>query len=209
MAAIPNYDALKDEIDDWLNRDDLGTTAETFIWLAEEELRRDRRVRRQSERTFTVSSESENLPTGFVEMEALYHDGPTYYHEIEIVSADMLAEIKRRNGADTGTPTHAAIINGTSVRLAPAPDESYDLRLVWWETVPHLGSSRPTNWLIDNHSDIYLFASLVQSAPYVRDEERLPMWRMELERRLEDMHTDSERKRYSGSLVKQTRNPIP
>lgn len=201
--AIDSYAGLKTAIQDWLLDQVDESTSETLIHLAEQALRRDRRVRRQIEQSFTVDSESESLPSRFVELESLYHDGSTYYHEIDTVSADHLAEIKRRSGGEDGAPTHAALIDGSSIRFAPVPDEAYDLRLVWWETIPHLSDSAQSNWLLDDNSDIYLYAALVESAPYLHDEERLPMWRSELERRLVEMHKDSERKRYSGSLVKQ------
>lgn len=211
--AIDSYSGLKSAVEDWLLRDDLGDTVEDFIHNAEQALNRDRRVRRIIRQTFSVDSESESLPSGFVELEALYHDGPTYHNRIEIVSPDMLSEVKRRRDGghdDTdGVPTHASIIGGDTLRFAPTPDDEYDLQLVWWEGVPHLSDSKQTNWLIDDHSDIYLYASLVESAPYLHDEERLPMWRSELDKRIQDMHVDNERQQYSGSLVKQVRNHIP
>lgn len=41
--------------------------------------------------------------------------------------------------------------------------------------LPSLMTTDP-NWLLTAHPDIYLYGTLVESAPYLRDEERLPVW---------------------------------
>ena len=33
-----------------------------------------------------------------------------------------------------------------------------------------------TNWVLTSHPDVYLFGSLYQAAPYLKDDERVPVW---------------------------------
>jgi hypothetical protein len=40
------------------------------------------------------------------------------------------------------------------------------------------------NWLLTGHPDVYLYASLVETAPYLKDDSRVPVWMAELDRRL-------------------------
>lgn len=49
------------------------------------------------------------------------------------------------------------------------------------------GADTGTNWLLTNYPDVYLFGALVESAPFVRDDDRLPIWEAELQRRLDEL----------------------
>jgi hypothetical protein len=44
-----------------------------------------------------------------------------------------------------------------------------------------------TNWLLTQHPDLYLYAALVESAPYLKDDERIALWRAELDRRIAEV----------------------
>jgi hypothetical protein len=44
-----------------------------------------------------------------------------------------------------------------------------------------------TNWLLTAYPDTYLYAALVESAPYLRDDERVALWRAELDRRIAEV----------------------
>lgn len=202
MGAFDSYTTFKTAVADWLNRDDLTDRIPDFIESAENVLQRDSRVRRLVKAQFDVDEEEEDLPTAYRALEGLYHDGGTYFGEIEIVSPGYLSEINRRNSGSAGVPSHAAIVDSTTIRFAPPPDDTYNLRIVYWQTVPHLSDSALSNWLLDEHGDLYLYATLVESAPYLRDEERLPMWEAEKEKRIEALHVDNETRQYSGLITK-------
>ena len=61
-----------------------------------------------------------------------------------------------------------------------------------FQRVPALSDSAPTNWLLEDHRDIYRLAALAESAPYLKDDERLVVWETQLDRRLEDLHVHTE-----------------
>lgn len=209
--SFATYGALQDEIAEWLNRSDLDDAIPEFIRNAESALRDDPRVRRHRSQTFTVDSEEETLPDEFVELDALYLDGDnTEFGRIEIVPAGSLSEDHLATGGSENTPQRAAIIDGRTIRFAPAPDESFDFEMVYWETVPHLSDTNVTNWLLQDRQDIYLYASLMEAAPYLRDDQRVPVWKATLKDRLDGLRLDNWRQQYGGgSLVRRTRNPIP
>lgn len=206
--AIESYDQLQDAVADWLLRSDLDSVIPDLIHNAESDLQRDDRIRNFIAQGFTVDSEEESLPSDFRALDSVYHDGDTYFGEINIKS---LADLSLVNAREDGTaaPTDAAIIGNSTIRFAPEPDQEYSMRISYWQTIPHLSDSKQSNWLLDDSPDIYLYASLVESAPYLKDDERLALWRGELERRIERFHRDISTRQYSGSLVKQIRNPIP
>jgi predicted transcriptional regulator len=54
-------------------------------------------------------------------------------------------------------------------------------------TLSALSNDASTNWLLTGHSDLYVYATLVESAPFLQDDERVPLWRSELERRVAEV----------------------
>lgn len=63
-----------------------------------------------------------------------------------------------------------------------------DDRLIDFQPIPRLSEQNPTNWLLEEWDDVYLYAALVETAPFLREDERIPVWRSELDRRLDEMH---------------------
>lgn len=202
MALITTHATLKAAVAEWINRTDLSTSGvgiDLMIQAAERRLARDPRVRHLAADDFDITADDLDVPDGFEKMDSWYMDGPTYYHEIQIVPADVLQKI-RSEGRLTGPPTHAAIIAGT-FRFAPVPDATYATKMTWWESLSALSAG--ANWLVTSHPDIYLYATLCESAPYLMEDERLAVWEAELERRLEDLNVHTWDSQFSGSLRKQ------
>lgn len=206
--AIGDYDELKSSIADWLNRSDLTSVIPDFVTMAEASLQRDPRVRTLVDTTLTVDSETETLPAQFRGIEGLYHDGTTYYGELDNVAPGELSRIKDAHG-DDDVPIAYSIVNDTTLRFAPVPDATYTLGFAYWATISHLSDTNLSNWLLDDHPDIYLYASLLESAPYLRDDPRIPVWEQKLEKRLEELHRHVSSSQYSGRLVRSPDRWIP
>lgn len=54
-------------------------------------------------------------------------------------------------------------------------------------TIISLSASVTTNWLLTYHPDIYLYAALCESGPYLMDPELTQAWELELEKRISDL----------------------
>ena len=201
---ITSYDTLQSTVADWLNRADLETAIETFIQLAEEKFNTDPRCRRLEDHgAFSITADGMALPSGFDHLESWYHDGPTYFGPIEITNGDGLSRLKAERG-ESGVPQAAAIIEGTAY-FAPEPDGTYATRMVYWQKITPLSDANTTNWLLDDHSGIYLYGALVESAPYLKDDNRVVVWQQELERRLEQLGRNTQRNQYSGTMRRHVR----
>jgi hypothetical protein len=216
---ITSYSTLQDEVSDWLNRSDLSSASSqrtslglsdgvvtTFIQMAEGKLKRDHRVRKLQARTITVTAEEYTLPSDFDSLQSLAHDGQVYFGSIEIVGPEKLSEIKGKYGT-SGVPSHASLIDGV-LRFAPVTSSSISLKMTYWVVLPALSESAPTNWLLEDHPDIYLYATLLESAPYLKDDPRVAIWKSELNERLEELHLSIERAQFSGRMVARPRRAI-
>ena len=190
-----------------MNRPDLTAEPPAWIQSAEAELRRDERVRQlQDHGTFSITGDGIALPADLDYVESWYLDGPLFYGEIEVVGAEALAHRKALFGT-SGVPRFAAIVAGT-VRFAPSPDGTYDSTLTYWRSLPALSTGADTNWLLLAHPDIYEYAALVEAASFLKDDQRIAVWRSELERRLESLHARTSRSQFSGTMRRRPRRPI-
>ncbi len=204
--AITNYTELQTALTNWLNRSDLTARHPEFIALAEARFKRDFRLRKIQTRTFSVSADDTSLPTDLKSIIALYHDGPTYYGPVEIVDPSTLATNKALYGT-TGPPTYASPMAGI-LRTAPVADATYSLKMTYDAQVASLSTGSPTNWLLTDAPDIYLFGSLVESAPYLRDDARMGVWEGKLATAIEQFYDAALREEYSGTMVRKPRRPI-
>jgi hypothetical protein len=179
-----------------------------FITLAEAKLSRDQRVRKLDERTLTTvaSTDYVTLPSDFKAVEALYYDGDNRRGEINVVPADKLPMMKLSAGP-TGLPVVGSIV-GSRLYLAPVPDGAYSLYLKYESVLPSLSATLTSNWLLESHPDVYLYAALVEAEPYLRDDERIALWQGQLEQKLEHLAKYTDRQEYTGRLVMRPRLAI-
>lgn len=204
MALVTDYASLQTWIAQVLNRADLAADIPNFIQDAEASLRRDPRARLLVDLTpFSIDAEEAVLPTDFGGFEHLSHDGPTYYHPIETVApADLPAS--KAAGADTGVPIAVSIIERADrsiyARFGPEPDATYSVSASYWSKLTSLSDIAPTNRLLLDHPDIYRYAALVEAAPYLKDDVRVGVWEQQLQKRLNELHSDTENKRWGGTL---------
>lgn len=197
--ALTTYAELKTAIGDWLNRSDLTSTIPDFVTLAEAELKKDVRVRRLENNTaFSVDAATESLPSDFVSLESIYHNGGTYYGPLSVVTPEQLA-VQVDVAGSSGVPRFAAVVED-QILFAPAPDGTYSLRLVYWQGIAALSDANTSNWLLASHPDVYLYASLVQSAPYLKDDARVMVWEQRLEKSLEALRLYTWHQRFGGNV---------
>ena len=111
---------------------------------------------------------------------------------------------KRAASSAGGRPTCFTHV-GEEIEVYPAPDSSYTAELLYYATIPALSDSNTSNWLLSLSPDIYLYGSLLQAGPYLRDPEQLNTFAVLYQRMIDDMNISNERTRGQTS----TRMRIP
>ena len=195
---ITTYDELKTAIADTLNRDDLASSVPNFISLAEANMQRRIRHWRQEKRANAViDSQYSAVPADFLEIIRFYiTSGDT--KPLELISQGELLERKRRNLNTSGSPSFYALTAG-ELEVYPVPDGSYNAELYYYSRVPALTSVDTTNWLLDYFPDVYLYGSLVHSAPYLKDDERIRVWAALFQEAIDAINASSEKAKFGGS----------
>lgn len=173
--ALANYTDLQSAVADHLHRDDLTAVIPDLIVLAENRIYGDLNSRQQDTVTTlsTVASQDYvDLPSDFINARTLTDVTTTPYNPLEYVSPDQF--YKQYDGLSAGRPLAYTII-GSKYYLAPTPDAVYSLKNVYQAKVPALASGG-TNWLMTSFPAVYLYATLLTSAPYLKNDIRLGLW---------------------------------
>lgn len=193
--SISTYAQLKAAVSDFLNREDLTAVVPTFIALCEAGLNRNLRHWRMEARAVTALNEPfELLPTDWVETIRFSVVGGG---EIKLVGPSEMMDMKSRQ-EPAGAPRFFSITAG-QIELHPEPT-TQEGELVYYSKIPALSDAEPTNWLLEIAPDLYLYGSLMHSAPYLKDDPRLGVWGQLYGAALEELNNESKRARLSGPL---------
>jgi hypothetical protein len=172
-VAISSYSELQDAIAQWLDRDDLDDQIPTFVLMAESFFNRELKTPEMEESyTFSTSSEDTLLPGDYLGMRAIYRETDPDF-PLRGTTPDKL---RQDYGGVAGTPTSYAIVGG-SIRLAPVPDSTVTLTMDYFKRIENLTVTTPTNWLLQNHPDLYLFATLFFAEAYLDNATRAGQWK--------------------------------
>jgi hypothetical protein len=198
--AITTYAELTSAIGDWLNRDDLGAVIPSFIALAESQFNRSIRHRKMVTRAdATLDTPYFAVPADWLE-NIRFQLNTNPITPLLYVTPEQAAEERLRYSA-ARQPLMFTMI-GEQFQVVPEPDSSYDAELLYYAKIPALSDSSPTNWLLTESPDIYLYGSLVQSAPYLKEDERLGTWAGLYQRFVDDMMLADERARIGSSKLR-------
>jgi hypothetical protein len=199
-VAIGTYSELQTAITNWLRRGgdtDLVTRAPELITLAEAQFNRTLRHRSmevQTDLTLTSGTATIALPSDYIEARALVMQTSPK----RVLSYVTPTQLDRNwPSGSTGLPSEYTII-GSNIKLGKAPDSAYALELTYYQQIPALSDSATSNWLLTSHPDIYLYGALLQGAPYLSDDERVPIWGAFYDRAKQGLDKDAARTSWSG-----------
>ena len=195
--SIANYTDLQSQIADFLNRDDLTSVIPTFITLAEADMnRRLRHWRMETRSQALLDTRYTALPQNFVDAVRLQLTGPSGVQRLELITNSELMD--KRQASDTaGTPRFYVINDGT-IEVYPAPDQDYDLEMVYIATIPDIATNT-TNWVITYHPDCYLYGALMHSAPYLQEDPRTQTWAALYKNAVDGINLEDDKAKTSGS----------
>lgn len=205
--TLDTYTNLQATIGVWLDRTDLTDSIPAFIDLAEAEI--DRVLRRTvSRQTITINSEATTLSATIAELRSirLVTGSPTRDTAMDVITPEMLADVRARHGAVPGRPVAASVINGQIV-VAPAPDTAYTAEIVAYLGLVPLSSTNATNVILTEAPDLYLYGALKHSAPFLQHDERLPLWTQLFQDALDQLHARRERQEH-GANMRPMRLPV-
>ena len=199
--AITPYAELQTAAANWLDRTDLSSRIVEFIELAEANF--NRLIRQPDmvakDDSFALASRYNTLPTNTLEIIRIVVD-LTPVIVLEYMTPEEISE-RRIVMTATGKPYYFTVIGGSTnqLEILPSPDSTYTASIVYYTRIAALSDSATSNWLLAAHPDIYLFGTLVEAEPYLKNDERMPMWAARLEKALNDLKLQGQRERHTAS----------
>jgi hypothetical protein len=168
--AITTYSELVTAVGNWLHRDDLTSRIPEFIAIGESYLNRKLRIKEMEQGSTIVPSQSVRyvaLPTGY--MEAIsFADNEG--EPLIAVDADTLERAAYGIGAQK--PEYYRI--SSRIDFEAIADQAYSFTLRNYKRLDI--ATDTTNAVLTSHPDCYLYASLFQAAPFIKDQATIGQW---------------------------------
>lgn len=236
MNIIDSFDSLKDAVAETLMRTDIDEAIPTWIRLAEQAMDRDLRTLEQNQTIRTRAETSRiQLPPDWLEAVRLQTGQG---ERLILASLDELANTKdesqfsRSIASDpgyapeyskdpigpetgwhngrTGAGDRLYAIEGEWLQISPDPDltGAFDLEMTYKAQLPKLSDDRSTNWVLKKHPDAYLYGTLIHSAPYLVEDNRINVWKSLYQQVIETINVRSERARWSGGPINRRRGGV-
>ena len=197
--SITNFGTLKTAIADTLNRDDLASVIPQFVSLAQAQFNRKIRSHRQITRgSLTIDGQFEALPADWLETIRITMDANPI-RVLTQISMDDLTRYRTAIDNTTDAPVYFSH-NGTDIELFPTPSTSYTGEITYYAKVTALSADGDTNWLLTNNPDVYLYASLIHSAPYLREDPRIAVWAGLLAQAMSEIEDETAAARFGSPL---------
>lgn len=205
--ALDTYNGLISEAPHWLfDRDDLTSQWANFIRMFEAKMNRTLFCRQMEQRSTTPvnlsSAEPEfiSLPSDFQTMRRLRITSATGKPNIKYATPAQLDSMREKDDT-AGTPQFFTIF-GTEIELYPTPNEAFTLELIYRKNIAALSVANQSNWLLQLAPDLYLYGALLEAAPYLHEDERIPVWANAVAGGVQQINALSEQATYgAGPLV--------
>lgn len=92
----------------------------------------------------------------------------------------------------TGTPQFYADYGYTNFIVAPTPSTNFPFEFSYLQLPPPISVNNQTNWITDYAPDVLLYATLLEAIPYLKDDERFPIWEKMYQRALDSLNAQDD-----------------
>lgn len=199
--ALATYTELVSTVESYLARTDLNTIVPTFVQLAQERITRDLRTNEMLELfTNSVTSNTMNLPSDFLEMREIHFQGNPPV-TLEYQSPDKF--FRNHVTTTSGLPYYFTIIKN-QIQFAPVPDNNQTLQMLYYAKPTFISPTVSSNLYLANFSDALLYASLAEAEPYLMNDARLQVWASMYERAIANIMKNDIGKKFPNTALNVT-----
>lgn len=153
--ALTTYTGLSTFMERALNRTDQTTYFPDFLAMSEAHFNREIRApQMETSSSSTVAVATVALPSDFLSLREVYVNATN-----DTVLIPMApAQLRGQYAMDTTGEVEAYTVSGSNIVLAPPPSAATTITIAYYQTIPALTVSAPTNWLLTAHPDLYVWA---------------------------------------------------
>jgi hypothetical protein len=169
---IVDYASLQTAAADWMNRADLTSRLPDFVGLAELRMMRELRIRLLENETAVnpaSGARTVSLPPDYREPLNLWFNNGVDREPLRYVPAPLLDV-----WVAPGRP-YSWTIDGTNIAFERPTDSTYGFTFRYRQKLA-LSDASPTNVLLTQYPDAYLFATCAEIARYLKDPDAATAW---------------------------------
>ena len=202
--ALVTYSDLTTSIGRWLHRTgDSNLTADIpdFVVLAEARMYGKLRVREMETTMSTVMASGViAVPTNYVELKDAYITSTTPYGSLARKTAEWIYDTYPDR---TATRQPVAIAReGSNFIFGAYPDSNYTVKFVYYNRIAALSGA--LNGLWTKYPGMWLYGSLLEAAPYLKNDSRMPVWQMKYDEQFASCRRESDSEYLSGGVLEIT-----
>jgi len=198
MAKITNYQTLKTELQNYLNRANLISELPQFIQAAEARVKALVPDIPEMEvlSTGTLSGSTLALPTGYLGTLSLFvADGADF---CPLLSTDRAHLRSLQN--NSGVPSRYLEVAGV-LQLGPTPDSTRSYEWTYLKKFTELSANTDTNWIIDEHPTAYLYGALSEGYLFGKDEPRAGTFEQKFQQKISEIQKSIDLRKYPPGQV--------
>lgn len=194
MAAVMTYSSLVENIQSYLERTDQATIDKipTFIMLAEQVMAADLKFLGNLIVATSNMVQGENI----IDKPARWRKTVSMNITVNGVRQPVFLrkyEYLREYWPDPSqqdVPFFYCDYDYTHWMIAPTPDDDYAYEVLYYERLQPLGATNQSNWFTEYAPQALLYGSLLQAMPFLKNDERIPMWQAQYEQIMNVLKTE-------------------
>lgn len=198
---IMTYNSLINEIQDYANRTDAGFINEipNFIYQAQQKLCRESKNIGFEE--YVVGNFTNGVSVypkpGRWRRNITFNYGTgnlnntrnqVYLRKYEFVRAYW------PDSTQLGLPLYYCDYGFNNFLIAPTPNANYPFEYSYLELPSILSINNQTNWLTNYAPDVLLYGCLLQAMPFLKDDERIPIWKDQYKEGLDSINSQDDQR---------------
>lgn len=182
VAGVYDYNSLKQAVQDWFARSDVGSFIDYFIQMAEADIYRDIFAGNQGKGTkdiettlaATIANGVLSVPSGYLAMKILLISQSGQTFEVERKTPEFIYT-QYPDQTASGTPAYFARV-GQNFVFGPFPDSAYAMSGIYWGKSNQLTSVNSVTWMTNVIPTILLAATNKACARFNKDDDAFQLW---------------------------------
>ena len=180
VAAVMTYDSLVNDIQTYLERTDTATLEKIpqFIMLAEQVIAADLKFLGNLQVATSAMVQGEATiakPARWRKTVSMNVTVAGKRYPVLLRTYEYIREYWP-SPTDEDVPKFFCDYDYEHWLIGPTPDDAYNYEVLYYERVQPLDSSNQSNWFTQYAPQALLYGSLLQAMPFLKNDERMPMW---------------------------------
>jgi hypothetical protein len=88
------------------------------------------------------------------------------------------------------------------ILIGPVPAGVYTIEIDYYAKVVALSDAAPTNTMLTNNPDVYLYGALMEAEPFLMNDGRVALWQAGFARAIQDIQLQDDKDSHSGNAMR-------